>query len=258
MVATEHEGGTGGKFRKQPLRRVSSTPYDRPPLAARGICVPPSESEAGGSRWFSKLVDPTSRVIIRSASRLFSVFGKGLAAPPGLFGFRIHASFRTLEARLALSRSGPRSAPSRTPRLCLARQKLDRPRPQWLHPTTSFGSISGFRLCASAWLRLDRLQVRLVPLARVCRLRLPLVRSSSARSGPNGFFFRTFARFRPLRSSGSVSRLVAPSFSFISTRLLHGRLETTSKEKAAGSDSSDLLFFSSTNRSSIGNEGRWL
>ncbi|KAI0495045.1 hypothetical protein KFK09_025192 [Dendrobium nobile] len=83
MATTEDEGGTGGKFRKRPLRRVSSTPYDRPPLAARGICVPPSETEAGGSRWFSKLVDPTSRVIIRSASRLFSVFGKGLAAPPG-------------------------------------------------------------------------------------------------------------------------------------------------------------------------------
>ncbi|KAH0452171.1 hypothetical protein IEQ34_019470 [Dendrobium chrysotoxum] len=93
MATSEHEGGTSGKFRKRPLRHVSSTPYDRPPLAARGICVPPSESEAGGSRWFSKLVDPTSTVIIRSASRLFSVFGKGLAAPPGLFGFRIHVFF---------------------------------------------------------------------------------------------------------------------------------------------------------------------
>lgn len=92
MATTEDEGGTGGKFRKRPLRGVSSTPYDRP-SAALGICVPPSESEAGGSRWFSKLVDPTSRVIIKSASRLFSVFGKGLAVPPGLFGIHVFFLF---------------------------------------------------------------------------------------------------------------------------------------------------------------------
>nr|XP_019704859.1 nuclear pore complex protein NUP1 isoform X2 [Elaeis guineensis] len=82
MAAAAYEGGAGGKFPKRPSRRPPATPYDRPPAAARGIRHPPV-AEPGGSRWLSKLVDPASRIITRSASRLFSsVFRKRLAAPP--------------------------------------------------------------------------------------------------------------------------------------------------------------------------------
>ncbi|XP_020574263.1 nuclear pore complex protein NUP1-like [Phalaenopsis equestris] len=85
MESTDYEGGTGGKLRRQPLRRVSSTPYEQasPPLDLSGSHGSQPKTEAGGSRWFSKLVDPASRVIVRSASRLLSVFGEDLTAPPG-------------------------------------------------------------------------------------------------------------------------------------------------------------------------------
>ncbi|KAG1333899.1 nuclear pore complex protein NUP1 [Cocos nucifera] len=82
MAAAAYEGGSGGKFPKRPSRRAPTTPYDRPPAAARGVRHP-AAAEPGGSRWLSKLVDPASRIIARSASRLFSsVFRKRLAAPP--------------------------------------------------------------------------------------------------------------------------------------------------------------------------------
>ncbi|XP_008790339.2 nuclear pore complex protein NUP1-like isoform X2 [Phoenix dactylifera] len=82
MAAAAYEGGAGGKFPKRPSRRAPATPYDRPSAAARGGRHP-AAAEPGGSRWLSKLVDPASRIIARSASRLFSsVFRKRLAAPP--------------------------------------------------------------------------------------------------------------------------------------------------------------------------------
>lgn len=84
MAAASYEGGAGGKFPKRPSRRAPATPYDRPPAAVRGGRHPAAAvPEPGGSHWLSKLVDPASRIIARSASRLFSsVFPKRLAAPP--------------------------------------------------------------------------------------------------------------------------------------------------------------------------------
>ncbi|XP_020577072.1 nuclear pore complex protein NUP1-like [Phalaenopsis equestris] len=79
MELPAYEGGTGGKFRRRPVRRPS--PYDRPPSAARGLrgLGTAVESRSG---WLSKLVDPASRFITGSASRIFSsVFRKG---PKGL------------------------------------------------------------------------------------------------------------------------------------------------------------------------------
>ncbi|KAH0455170.1 hypothetical protein IEQ34_015202 [Dendrobium chrysotoxum] len=80
MELPAYEGGTGGKFRRQPARRPS--PYDRPPSAVRGprgLATP----AASGSGWLSKLVDPASRFITGSASRIFSsVFRKGLRGLP--------------------------------------------------------------------------------------------------------------------------------------------------------------------------------
>ncbi|KAK8941994.1 hypothetical protein KSP40_PGU009583 [Platanthera guangdongensis] len=71
MASSEYDGGTGGKFRKRPLRSAASTPYDRPPLAARGIRSP-AEVAAGRA----------SQLISSSATRLFSsVFRKRLTAP---------------------------------------------------------------------------------------------------------------------------------------------------------------------------------
>ncbi|KAF8395484.1 hypothetical protein HHK36_019430 [Tetracentron sinense] len=76
-MATEagsYEGGAGGKFRKRPFRR-SATPYDRPPTALR------NPSEPGRNGWLSKLVDPASRIITKSAQMFFpSVFRKNLPA----------------------------------------------------------------------------------------------------------------------------------------------------------------------------------
>ncbi|XP_010247882.1 PREDICTED: nuclear pore complex protein NUP1-like isoform X2 [Nelumbo nucifera] len=72
-----YEGGAGGKFRKRPFRRAPTTPYDRPATAIRN----PVEARRNG--WISKLVDPASRIITKSAQLLFSsVFRKGLPAPP--------------------------------------------------------------------------------------------------------------------------------------------------------------------------------
>ncbi|XP_042399665.1 nuclear pore complex protein NUP1-like isoform X2 [Zingiber officinale] len=73
MEASEYLGGIGGKLRRKPHRRVAATPYDRPATAARTI---------SRGRWLSKLVDPASRFIASSASRLFSsMFRKQLTAP---------------------------------------------------------------------------------------------------------------------------------------------------------------------------------
>ncbi|KAK8930600.1 hypothetical protein KSP39_PZI016825 [Platanthera zijinensis] len=85
MASSEYDGGRGGKFRKRPLRSAASTPYDRPPLAARGIRSPAAAAAAGrGSWWLSNIVDPASQLISSSATRLFSsVFRKRLTAPPG-------------------------------------------------------------------------------------------------------------------------------------------------------------------------------
>ncbi|KAL0912071.1 hypothetical protein M5K25_018016 [Dendrobium thyrsiflorum] len=80
MELPAYEGGTGGKFRRQPARRPS--PYDRPPSAVRGLRGLATPA-ASGSGWLSKLVDPASRFITGSASRIFSsVFRKGLRGLP--------------------------------------------------------------------------------------------------------------------------------------------------------------------------------
>ncbi|CAK8572926.1 unnamed protein product [Lathyrus sativus] len=70
-----YEGGTGGKFRKRPLRRTQ-TPYDRPPTALRN----PNRNNNG---WLSKLVDPAHRLITHGAHSLFSsLLRKRLPPPP--------------------------------------------------------------------------------------------------------------------------------------------------------------------------------
>ncbi|CAN4114467.1 unnamed protein product [Withania somnifera] len=71
-TAYEGAGGSGGKFRKRPLRRNQTTPYDRPPTAVRN----PS--------WLTKLVvDPASKLITSGAQRFFSsLFSKSLPPPP--------------------------------------------------------------------------------------------------------------------------------------------------------------------------------
>lgn len=91
METPGYEGGIGGKIRRRPLRRAAATPYDRPPTPARGLVVQPSEPG-----WLSKLVDPASRLITSSASKLFScVLRKRLPAPSvdGALGFANLASF---------------------------------------------------------------------------------------------------------------------------------------------------------------------
>ncbi|XP_042511254.1 nuclear pore complex protein NUP1-like isoform X2 [Macadamia integrifolia] len=74
-AAGGYEGGAGGKFRKKPFRKA--TPYDRPVTALR------NPVEVGSNNgWLSKIVDPASRVITRSAQKFFSsVFRKRLPAP---------------------------------------------------------------------------------------------------------------------------------------------------------------------------------
>ncbi|XP_074565040.1 uncharacterized protein LOC141821542 [Curcuma longa] len=80
METPGYLGGIGGKLRRKSLRRVATTPYDRPATAARGFRGPALEPEGG--RWLAKLVDPASRFIASSASRLFSsLFRKRLTAP---------------------------------------------------------------------------------------------------------------------------------------------------------------------------------
>ncbi|XP_058105707.1 nuclear pore complex protein NUP1 [Magnolia sinica] len=75
-ASSPYEGGVGGKFRsRKPNRGRPSTPYDRPPIALR--------NPSGRNGWISKLVDPASRIITASATKLFSsVFRKRLTAPP--------------------------------------------------------------------------------------------------------------------------------------------------------------------------------
>lgn len=82
MASSDYDGGTGGKFRKRPFRRAPASPYDRPQVANRRAS--PSPSPIGGNnRWISKIVDPASRIIGRSASKLFSsVLQKRLSTPP--------------------------------------------------------------------------------------------------------------------------------------------------------------------------------
>ncbi|CAI8603962.1 unnamed protein product [Vicia faba] len=69
-----YEGGTGGKFRKRPLRRTQ-TPYDRPPTALRN----PNRNNNG---WLSKLVDPAHRLITHGAHSLFSSLLRRRLPPP--------------------------------------------------------------------------------------------------------------------------------------------------------------------------------
>ncbi|BFG40105.1 hypothetical protein CerSpe_263790 [Prunus speciosa] len=57
--------GVGGKLRKPPSRKPSTTPYARPPL---------SEAERGRRRWLSSVVDPAYRLIAGGATRLFPSF----------------------------------------------------------------------------------------------------------------------------------------------------------------------------------------
>ncbi|KAG0451801.1 hypothetical protein HPP92_026059 [Vanilla planifolia] len=93
MATAERVGGTGGKLRKRPLRGAPSTPYDRPPEAARGIRGALPAAETGGRGWLSKLVDPASRLIARGALRLFSsVFQKRLTGPPEPPGQSLNAT----------------------------------------------------------------------------------------------------------------------------------------------------------------------
>ncbi|WJX20086.1 hypothetical protein P8452_09683 [Trifolium repens] len=71
-----YEGGTGGKFRKRPLRKTQTTPYDRPPTALRN----PNRNNNG---WLSKLVDPAHRLITHGAHSFFSsLLRKRLPPPP--------------------------------------------------------------------------------------------------------------------------------------------------------------------------------
>ncbi|KAJ4746219.1 Nuclear pore complex protein NUP1 [Rhynchospora pubera] len=84
MASTDpYEGGgrIGGKMTRR-AARSQATPYDRPPTALRTpAAVPPPIDGSNG--WLSKLVDPASRFISGSASKLFSsVFRKSLTAPP--------------------------------------------------------------------------------------------------------------------------------------------------------------------------------
>ncbi|KAH0970319.1 hypothetical protein GBA52_022475 [Prunus armeniaca] len=57
--------GVGGKLRKPPSRKPSTTPYARPPL---------SQAERGRRRWLSSVVDPAYRLIAGGATRLFPSF----------------------------------------------------------------------------------------------------------------------------------------------------------------------------------------
>ncbi|XP_047157661.1 nuclear pore complex protein NUP1-like [Vigna umbellata] len=76
----EGGAGAGGKFRKRPFRgRTQTTPYDRPPTSLRN----PNTNSSNNNGWFSKLLDPTQRLITHSAHSLFSsLFRKRLPPPP--------------------------------------------------------------------------------------------------------------------------------------------------------------------------------
>lgn len=75
-------GGAGGKLRTSRFARRSSTPYDRPqtgrhaPAAVRAAAAA-ADSRRSGNTWFSRIVDPASRLITQSAAKWFSsVFKK--------------------------------------------------------------------------------------------------------------------------------------------------------------------------------------
>ncbi|XP_071725192.1 nuclear pore complex protein NUP1-like [Rutidosis leptorrhynchoides] len=75
--AYESESGGFGKFRKKTNRRShQSTPYDRPPTAIRNS-LPNNVSRS----WFSRIVDPTQRLITSSAHWFFDSVRKRLPAP---------------------------------------------------------------------------------------------------------------------------------------------------------------------------------
>ncbi|RXH74431.1 hypothetical protein DVH24_029152 [Malus domestica] len=59
------ERGAGGKLRKPPSRKPSTTPYSRPPS---------NEAARGQRRWLSGIVDPAYRLISGGATRLFPSF----------------------------------------------------------------------------------------------------------------------------------------------------------------------------------------
>ncbi|KAL2930369.1 Nuclear pore complex protein NUP1 [Bienertia sinuspersici] len=83
-MATERSTGAGGKLRKKAARSIQSTPYDRPASALRPTSrVRENLNHHTNNGWFSKLVDPASRLITAGAQRLFpSVFRKRLLPPP--------------------------------------------------------------------------------------------------------------------------------------------------------------------------------
>ncbi|KAI3993796.1 hypothetical protein MKX01_002809 [Papaver californicum] len=77
-AAGSYEGGAGGKFQKRPLRNRTTKPYERPITAIRN----PIEAGARNG-WISRIVNPASRLITRSAQIFYSsVFRKNLPAPP--------------------------------------------------------------------------------------------------------------------------------------------------------------------------------
>lgn len=81
-------GGAGGKLRTSRMARRSSTPYDRPqtgrhaPAAVRAAAAA-ADNRRSGDTWFSRIVDPASRLITQGAVKwLSSVFKKNHAALP--------------------------------------------------------------------------------------------------------------------------------------------------------------------------------
>lgn len=81
-------GGAGGKLRTSRLGRRNSTPYDRPqtgrhaPAAVRAAAAA-ADNRRSGNTWFSRIVDPASRLITQGAVKwLSSVFKKNHPALP--------------------------------------------------------------------------------------------------------------------------------------------------------------------------------
>ncbi|KAK8954717.1 hypothetical protein KSP39_PZI002865 [Platanthera zijinensis] len=94
MELPVYEGGSGGKFRRQSFRRPATTPYDRPPSAARGMRRLETDAISGRG-WLWKLVDPASRFIAGSTSRIFStMFRKRLLAPTKVQGLEQNTSVK--------------------------------------------------------------------------------------------------------------------------------------------------------------------
>lgn len=81
-------GGAGGKLRTSRSARRSSTPYDRPQTgrhasAAVRAAAAAADNRRSGNTWFSRIVDPASRLITNSAVQWFSsVFKKNTPALP--------------------------------------------------------------------------------------------------------------------------------------------------------------------------------